>query len=106
MFADAKSLPDDPAQLRDAAVSLVELVKSQVLRIAKLEHELAGHRRHRFGAMSETLDQLQLRLEDEEIAAAQAGKPAPTGEAQGTPEPKAKPKRRPLPADLESSAEC
>jgi len=100
MFGDATSLPEDPAELRDAAVNLVALVKSQALRIAKLEHELAGHRRHRFGSRSETLDQLELRLEDEEIAAAKAGEPAPTDETNGTTEPKDKPKRKPLPADL------
>ena len=54
-----------------AAEGLVSLVKSQALRIAKLEHQLAGLRRHRFGSTSESLDQLQLGLEDEEIAAAQ-----------------------------------
>ena len=49
--------------------------KSQALQIEKLKHEPAGHRRHRFGSRP-TLDQLQLRLEDEEIAAAKADKPA------------------------------
>ncbi|MFQ5566796.1 MAG: IS66 family transposase [Paracoccaceae bacterium] len=100
MFSDAKLLPEDPAELRDAAVNLVALVKSQALQIEKLKHELAGHRRHRFGSRSETLDQLELRLEDMEIAAAKAGEPAPTGEPEGTTEPKNKPKRKPLPADL------
>jgi transposase len=100
MFTDAKSLPEDPAELRDAAVNLMALVKSQALQIEKLKHELAGHRRHRFGSISETLDQLELRLEDEEIAAAKAGEPAPAGETEGTAEPRDKPKRKPLPADL------
>ena len=96
MQEDASTLPQDPAELRQAAVNLVALVKSQALQIEKLKHELAGHRRHRFGSTSETLDQLNLRLEEEEIAAA-ADRPAPS---EGTDEPRAKPKRQPLPADL------
>ena len=69
MLSETQALPDDPAELREAAEGLVSLVKSQALRIAKLEHQLAGLRRHRFGSTSETLDQLQLELEEEEIAA-------------------------------------
>ena len=88
MLEDASTLPDDPAELRAAAVSLVSLVKSQARRIAKQEHELAGHRRHGFGVRSETMDQLALGLEEEEIEAAKADRAA---------EPKGKPKRRPPP---------
>jgi transposase len=105
MLEDASTLPQDPAELRQAAVNLVALVKSQALQIEKLKHELAGHRRHRFGATSETLDQLNLRLEEEEIATAEAGKPAPTDGTEGASEPRAKPKRRPLPADLPRHAQ-
>ena len=97
----ASTLPEDPAELRAAAESLVGLVKSQALQIEKLKHELAGHRRHRFGAKSETLDQLQLRLEDEEIAAATAEPPV-QGDAVKA---KAKPKRKPLPAELPRNEE-
>jgi transposase len=100
MFEDVRSLPEDPAELRDAAVNLVALVKSQALQIEKLKHELAGHRRHRFGSRSETLDQLELRLEDMEIAAAKAGRLAPADQPDGATEPKDKPKRKPLPAEL------
>ena len=63
MLEDASTLPRDPAERRRAAVNPVALVKSQALQIEKLRHELAGHRRHRFGSISETLDQLGLRLE-------------------------------------------
>ena len=97
----APTLPEDPAELRAAAESLVSLAKSQALQIEKLKHELAGHRRHRFGAKSETLDQLQLRLEDEEIAATTA-EPQVQGDAV---EAKAKPKRKPLPAALPRNEE-
>ena len=77
MFNEAQALPEDPAELREAAEGLVALVKTQALRIAKLEHQLAGLRRHRFGSTAEGLDQLQLRLEDDEIATARADRAAP-----------------------------
>jgi hypothetical protein len=96
MFNEAQALPEDPAELRQAAEGLVALVKAQALRIAKLEHQLAGLRRHRFGSTSESLD--QLRLEDEEIAAAEADKAVPPTDPAAVP--KGKPKRKPLPASL------
>ncbi|MCB9947564.1 MAG: IS66 family transposase [Rhodospirillaceae bacterium] len=105
MLEDAPTLPDDPAELRTAAESLVSLVKSQALRIAKLEHELAGHRRHRFGVRSENLDQLALGLEEQEIAAAKADRTASADETEGAAEPKHKPKRRPLPDTLPRNEE-
>jgi transposase len=103
MLEDIRSLPEEPAELRKAAVNLVALVKSQALQIEKLKHELAGHRRHRFGVRSETLDQLELRLEDAEIAAANAEQIAPLSDA--AIDPKNKPKRKPLPADLPRNEE-
>ena len=84
MLSETQALPEDPAELREAAEGLVSLVKSQALRIAKLEHQLAGLRRHRFGSTSESLDQLQLSLEDEEIAAAQADKAVPPSDPTAT----------------------
>src|SRR3954453_16664193 len=99
MLSEAQALPEDPAELREAAAGLVALVKSQALRIAKLEHQLAGLRRHRFGSTSESLDQLQVGLEDEEIPAAPADKAgAPydaTATAKGVPNPNPPP--APLP---------
>ena len=97
MLEAPKSLPSDPAALRVTAEGLMELAKAQALKIAKLEHQLAGHNRHRFGARSESADQLdlQLRLEEEETAAASS---------MPSPEPKtdadAKEKRKPLPPEL------
>lgn len=96
-----ETLPSDPDDLRQTAEGLVELVKSQALRIAKLEHQLAGHRRHRFGSKSETMDQLQLRLEEQEIAASKTVPPVHNDTAA----PKARPKRKPLPADLPRTEE-
>src|SRR5215212_12183611 len=98
MLSEAQALPEDPAELRMAAEGLVALVKSQALRIAKLEHQLAGLLRHRFGSTSESLDQLQLGLEDEEIAAAQADKASPPSDPTATA--KGVPKRKPLPSHL------
>jgi uncharacterized protein involved in exopolysaccharide biosynthesis len=46
---------------REARLADVEAeLKSRDLLIEKLQHQLAGLRRHRFGGSSETLDQLQL----------------------------------------------
>jgi transposase len=102
MLDDASKLPDDPTELKTVAVRLATTVKSQALEIAKLKHQLAGHRRYRFGSTSETMDQLQLRLEDEEIAAA---KVAPSVADDTATEPKEKPKRKPLPAELPRNEE-
>ncbi len=98
MLDGTQALPEDPAELRVAAEGLISLVRSQALRIAKLEHQLAGLRRHRFGPTSESLDQLRLGLEDEAIAAAQADKAVPPSDPAAVP--KGVPKRKPLPADL------
>ncbi len=38
MLDGTQALPEDPAELRQAAEGLVALVKAQALRIAKLEH--------------------------------------------------------------------
>lgn len=70
-------------------------IRSRDLLIEKLKHQLAGHNRHRFGASSEGLDQLQLTLEDEEAAEAQERAKEPT-----PPREKGQPKRRPLPNHL------
>lgn len=98
MFTTSKSLPSDPTELRIAAEGLVELAKTQALQIEKLKHQLAGHQRHRFGSKSDSADQLnlQLQLEEEETAAARTAPP----EEASVPEPKQKPKRKPLPPTL------
>ena len=98
MLNDLKFLPDDPVELQGMVMLLAKEVKSQALFIEKLQHQLHGANRHRFGSTSETLDQLQLSLENEEIAVA--------AETADTPEPevgelKNKPRRKPLPEHLE-----
>jgi len=69
-------------------------LRNRDLLIEKLKHQLTGLRRQRFGAASEALDQLELGLEDEEIARAAEAPPEPT------PASKRQPKRRPLPDHL------
>ena len=64
MLDDASKLPDDPAHLKYLVNRPASELKNRDLKIAKLEHELAGHRRHRFESRSETMDQLELRLEE------------------------------------------
>jgi transposase len=92
----AKSLPEHPGDLRRFAALLLAEVKSQALLIAKLRHQLAGHRIHRFGASSETIKQLQLALEASEIAVAKmTAKLQPADEEPD--EEKNTPKRRPIP---------
>ena len=71
MLDVAKSLPEDPAELRAFTALLLVEVKAQAVLIEKLRHQLAGHRAHRFGASSETSEQLQLALESEPLVQAQ-----------------------------------
>ena len=90
-----ETLPSNPDDLRATAQGLLDMVKAQALKIAKLEHQLAGHNRHRFGSRSESMEQLQLQLEEEETAVQFV--PPEEGD---TTEPKEKPKRKPLPPEL------
>lgn len=93
MLDVAKSLPEDPEELRAFTALLLAEVRSQAVLIEKLQHQLAGHRSHRFGASSESIEQLQLALENSEIATA-----AMTARLRlPDEEPKDKPKRRPIP---------
>ena len=93
------NLPEDPAELRQVSEFLAAEVKALTLKVEQLQHPLHGANRHRFGSKSEGMDQLQLFAENEEIAKAatkveQTALVAPV-------EPKAKPKRKPLPEHLE-----
>lgn len=97
MLNDVKTLPDDPNLLKGLIASLTSELTSRDVLIAKLQHQLSGLRRHQFGARSETIDQLELTIEEQEIARA-AEAPAPA--ASDTKAEKKKPKRRPLPEGL------
>ena len=52
MLDALKSLPEDPAELRAVSERLMAEVQSQAYQIEKLEAELAGHRKARFGSKS------------------------------------------------------
>jgi hypothetical protein len=93
MLEENPILPDDPEELRGFTARLLAEVKAQAILIEKLRHQLAGHRAHRFGASSETADQLQLTLETSEIAAAAMTARMKLPDI----EEKDKPKRRPIP---------
>jgi transposase len=93
MLDEAHALPHDPEDLRAFAARLLAEVKAQALLIEKLRHQLAGHRAHRFGASSETAEQLQLALETSEIATAAMAAKLRLPDV----EEKDRPKRRPIP---------
>ncbi|TCS54476.1 transposase IS166 family protein [Primorskyibacter sedentarius] len=86
-----KTLPKDPDELRQFTALLLAELKSQAVLIEKLRHQLAGHRNHRFGSSSESIEQLQLALETSEIAVAKMTAKLRLPDE----EPKDKPKRRP-----------
>ena len=94
MTDTAPNLPNDLDALQAMVVSRDAEIHVRDLMIEKLKHQLAGHRRHRFGATSETLDQLALDIEDREIG--EAVTPVKADTAPG----KSKPKREPLPPEL------
>ena len=101
MLNDLNIGSDDPAELRRANALLAAEVKSQALLIEKLQHQLAGHNRHRFGSKSESLDQLNLTFEeDEQIAASAKAQtdPAPAAEEDKPPRQHS---RKPLPDHLD-----
>ena len=68
MQSDAFKVPDDPSELRGFVGVLMSELKNRDIRITDLEQRLAGMNRHRFGARSENADQLNLTLENAEIA--------------------------------------
>ena len=107
MLETSSDLPDDIAALQaiitlqNQKLSIFETeIKERDYRIEKLEHQLAGLRRHRFGSSSEALGQLELTLEEEEIARAAAPQSDDEDAAAPAGEPKRKPRRKPLPAHL------
>jgi len=114
MFKALSDLPNDLAALqamvalRDAEIEaqgkklsiLAAELQERDYRIEKLKHQLAGLRRHRFGSRSEALDQLELTLEEEEIARAGVMPPVEDDKANQTNDEKRKPRRKPLPEHL------
>ncbi len=104
MLKDLDITPDDPAELKAVNRLLADEVKAQSLKVEQLQHQLHGAHRNRFGSKSESLDQLNLSLAEEEaigVAADQQNMPdsasvdAPPGQA------KRQHSRKPLPDHLE-----
>ena len=91
----AAPFPDDVPRCHALLAEAKAEIQARDLLIEKLKHQLAGRNRHRFGSLSESLDQLNLSLEDAEIAAA-----AETPKPETPQETKGKPKRRPPPDHL------
>ncbi len=103
MLEASSDLPDTVAALQamialqNEKLSIFETeIKERDYRIEKLQHELAGLRRHRFGARSEALDQLELTLEEEEIAQAAQTPPSDDENTDPPGDDKRKPRRKPL----------
>lgn len=69
MLKDLDITPDDPAELRAVNRLLADEVKAPSLKVERLQHQLHGHNRHRFGSKSENLDQLNLTFEEDEAIA-------------------------------------
>ena len=72
MLNDLDNLPNDTAELHGLVGQMANEIKSQAMLIEKLRHQAAGQNTHRFGSKGEGINQLQLRLEDEEVAEAAA----------------------------------
>ncbi|WP_120631585.1 IS66 family transposase [Ruegeria sp. EL01] len=105
MLNDLDIGSDDPDELRRANALLAAEVKSQALLIEKLQHQLAGHNRHRFGSTSESLDQLNLTFEeDEQIGASAQAQAGPTPEPEQDKQPRQH-SRKPLPDHLDRHEE-
>jgi len=108
MFKAPSDLPNDLAALRamialrDAEIEaqgkklsiLAAELQERDYRIEKLKHQLAGLRRHRFGSRSEAIDQLELTLEEEEIARAAGMPPVEDDKANQSNDEKRKPRRK------------
>jgi transposase len=94
-----ENLPENSEKLKEMVSLLKGELQHRDILIEKLRHELAGHKRQRFGSSGESLDQLQLCFEEEEAIA----KAAEKAEASEPQEPKAKRShnRKPLPDHLE-----
>ncbi|MCP5071698.1 MAG: hypothetical protein GY947_00175, partial [Rhodobacteraceae bacterium] len=93
------NLPEDPTELRQVSTLLAAEVRALTLKVEQLQHQLHGANRQRFGSKSESLDQLQLFVENEEItrAATEVVETAPSEPV----EPKGQPKRKPPPDHLD-----
>ena len=105
MLSDVDIQSDDPAELRRVNAFLAAEVKSQALMIEKLQHQLAGHNRHRFGSKSESLDQLNLVFQEDEAIAEAAEDQATPVPAPDADKPARQHSRKPFPDHLDRHEE-
>ena len=96
MSKPALTLPSDLEDAHDMIASYASENHNQKILIAKLQHQLSGMQRHRFGQSSEKMDQIEMALENIEMEAV----PEPTSAAPPEPDEKQQPKRKPLPDHL------
>ena len=117
MIITDQNIPDDPAELRRFAAQMLtgftELedkhaslqarhkaeIQNRDMMITKLRHQLFGLRKDKFGSSGEGLDQLGLRLEDEETGQELNTATTASDDAEET-APNIKPVRRSLPEHL------
>ena len=104
MKADEFIVPNDPTKLKDLVGVLMSGLKNRDIKITDLEQRLAGMNRNRFGVRTENADQLNLTLENAEIAVA-ADAPDEAVDAKSKlpdtgDDTALKPKRKPLPDHL------
>jgi len=105
MLKNLDIAPEDPAEMRAVNRLLANEVKALTLKVEQLQHQLAGHNRHRFGSKSEGLDQLNLVFQEGEAmaeAAEEQTSPAPKPEAD---KPARQHSRKPLPDHLDRHEE-
>ena len=108
MLESLNITPEDPAELRAVNRLLADEVKALSLKVEQLQHQLHGHKRHRFGSSAENADQLNLTFAEDEAVAQAAEEQAEQAE---TSTPDADPSdevkqgrqhsRKPLPDHLE-----
>jgi len=105
MLKPLEKLPEDAATLKEmVAMYETEIcnrdaeIHNRDLLIEKLKHQLSGLKRNRFGSSSESLDQLEMTLENEEIAASAAIKIE--DECNVPPKPQNRPGRKAFPEHL------
>lgn len=104
MIIMAKELditPEDAAELRAVNRLLADEVRALNLKVEQLQHQLAGHKRHRFGSTSENLDQLNLALQESEEIVAAAGEQAAQLSQNSADNPARQHSRNPLPDHLD-----
>ena len=105
MLESLNITPEDPAELRAVNRLLADEVKALSLKIEQLQHQLHGHKRHRFGSSAENADQLNLTFAEEEAVGEAAEEQAKPDEAKTDPSADDKQgrqhSRKPLPDHLE-----